>query len=68
MLFHISKIKFGRQRPMDRTALVSLKGLDGHAKYGWLGMYVISIVGKKWDHRILDPLIFSGKIRKNRKS
>ena len=25
------------------------------------------IVGKKWDHRILDPLIFSGKIRKNRK-
>merc|ERR1711947_42245 len=27
-----------------------------------------TIVGKKWDHRILDPLIFSGKIRKNRKS
>ena len=26
------------------------------------------IVGKKWDHRILDPMIFSGKIRKNRKS
>ena len=23
------------------------------------------IVGKKWDHRILDPLFFSGKIRKN---
>jgi len=26
------------------------------------------IVGKKRDHRILDPLIFSGKIRKNTKS
>ena len=25
-------------------------------------------VGKKRDHMILDPLIFSGKIRKNRKS
>ena len=24
----------------------------------------LCIVGKKWDHRILDPLIFSGKIRK----
>ena len=28
----------------------------------------VCIVGKKWDHRILDPLIFSGKIRKNTKS
>ena len=28
----------------------------------------LAIVGKKWDHRILDPLIFSGKIRKNTKS
>ena len=27
-----------------------------------------AIVGKKWDHRILDPLFFSGKIRKNTKS
>ena len=27
-----------------------------------------SIVGKKRDHRILDPLIFSGKIRKNTKN
>merc|ERR1712213_189490 len=26
------------------------------------------IVGKKRDHRILDPLFFSGKIRKNRKN
>ena len=26
------------------------------------------IVGKKWDHRILDPLFFLGKIRKNTKS
>ena len=28
----------------------------------------LSIVGKKRDHRILDPLFFSGKIRKNRKN
>ena len=27
-----------------------------------------AIVGKKRDHRILDPLFFSGKIRKNRKN
>ena len=26
------------------------------------------IVGKKWDHRILDPLFFSGKIREDIKT
>ena len=30
--------------------------------------FLADIVGKKRDHRILDPLIFSGKIRKNRKN
>ena len=30
--------------------------------------YPPGIVGKKRDHRILDPLFFSGKIRKNRKN
>ena len=50
------------------TTYIGYKFCHQMALLGSKFHHQVDIVGKKRDHGILDPMIFSGKIRKNRKS
>ena len=52
-----------KEVPPPSTILQASRGAERRRKYLAGG-----IVGKKRDPRIQDPVIFSGKIRKNRKN